>query len=407
MRSCVAAATALFGILITCAVPAQAQTNGATDQPEIGTGIALDQFEPTAPGDTFFGVPSAYARGHLIPRALAYFDYASQPLKLTQGSNSATVVGRQGILHIGASFAIQNRLLITALLPVAVAQNGGSPTVQGVKLDSPAKAEVGDLRFGARVRMIGENDDVFQLGIGLNAYFPTAPKGSLIGEGTVRMAPQLLLGGRFHAGLDFLWVAAAGAMIRASSNPSALTYGAGFAATMFNETLQFGPEIYAATPLQEGQFSLTDQVKIPANVATNAELLFGIRVRMLKGLMIGWAAGPGLTRAIGTPTLRFVGSIGWSPALEQMGPQTDPDSDGDGLPDRVDACPHAYGPASRDRSKSGCPITDDDEDGVPNDEDACPHEYGKPSPDKKQNGCPVKLAPIAPVAPGAPSRERQ
>lgn len=394
MRSCVAVATGLFSALLTCAAPSWAQTNGATDQPEVGTGMALDQFEPTAPGDTFFAVPSPYARGHLIPRALAYFDYASQPLKLTQGGSSATVVGRQGLLHIGVSFAVQERLLVTALLPVAVAQNGGSPTVQGVKLDSPAKAEVGDLRIGARVRMIGDNDDPFQLGVGLNAHFPTAPKGSLIGEGSVRMAPQVLVGGRFHAGLDFIWVATAGAMIRASSNPSALTYGGGFAATMFNETLQFGPEIYAATPLQEGRFSLTDQVKIPANVATNAELLFGIRVRMLKGLMIGWAAGPGLTRAIGTPELRFVGSIGWSPALSQMAAPTDPDSDGDGLPDRVDACPHAHGPASKDSSKSGCPMVDDDEDGVPNDEDACPSDYGVPSPDKKQNGCPKKLAPL-------------
>lgn len=399
MRSCVAVATGLFGILSTASLPAGAQSNGLTQKAEIGTGMALDQFEPTAPGDTFFGVPSPYARGHLIPRVLAYFDYASQPLKLTQNGTSNTVVGRQGLLHIGASFAVQDRLLITALLPVAVAQNGGSPTVEGAKLDSPAKAEVGDLRFGARVRMVGEDDDAFQLGVGLNAHFPTAPKGSLIGEGTVRMAPQLLFGGKFRAGIDWIWVAAAGAMIRASSNPSAITYGGAIAATLFDETLQFGAEVYAATPLQEGTFNLTDAVKIPANIATNAEMLFGVRVRMLKGLMIGWAAGPGLTRAIGTPELRFVGSIGWSPALGRMEARPDPDSDGDGLPDRVDACPHAHGPVSKDRSKTGCPIVDDDEDGVPNDDDACPNEYGARSPDKHKNGCPVKLPPPPPPKP--------
>lgn len=396
MRSCVAVATSLFGLLVLCAAPAAAQSNGTTQQPQIGTGMALDQFEPTPPGDSFFGVPSPYARGHLVPRALAYFDYASQPLKLTQGGSSATVVGRQGLLHIGASFAVQDRLLVSVLLPVAVAQNGGSPTVEGVKLDSPAKAEVGDLRVGARVRMVGDNDDPFQLGVGLNAHFPTAPKGSLIGEGSVRMAPQLLMGGRFKAGIDFLWVAAAGAMIRASSNPTTITYGAGFAATLFDETLQFGPEIYAATPLQEGRFTLTDKVKIPANIATNVELLIGVRVRMLKGLMIGWAVGPGLSQAIGTPELRFVGSIGWSPALSQMVEHPELDSDNDGIPDRLDACPHAYGPTSKTRSKDGCPLIDDDEDGVPNDEDACPLEYGARSKEKGKNGCPIRLPPPPP-----------
>lgn len=378
MRSCVASATATLGVLLLLSSTARAE----------GTGAALDQYEPTAPGDSFFAVPSPYTRGHLVPRALAYWDYASQPLKLTQNGTSANVVGRQALLHLGASFTVQERLLIQLVLPVAVLQNGDSPTVSGAALTSPAKAEVGDLRVGLRVRIVGEDDDPFMLGVGMNLHLPTAPDGSLLGDGMLREAPQVLMGGRFHAGIDFVWSAYAGAMIRASANPTTITYGAGFAASLFQDTIQFGPEFFAATPVQDATLSLSEAVKIPANVATNAELLVGARVRVIRGLMVGWAAGPGLTRAVGTPELRFVGSIGWSPGpTRPAAPPPGADTDGDGIADRFDACPYAHGPESKNPKKNGCPMVDDDEDGIANDEDACPNQYGHASSDKKKNGC--------------------
>lgn len=400
MRSCVASATSLLGVFLLSSVALAQATQGSAS-----TGAALDQYEPTAPGDTFFAVPSPYARGHLVPRALAYWDYASQPLKLTQAGKSANVVGRQALLHIGASFTVQERLLIQLVMPVAVIQNGDSPTVSGSPLTSPAKAEVGDLRLGLRVRIVGEDDDPFMLGVGMNLHLPTAPAGSLIGDGMVREAPQLLMGGRFHAGIDFVWSAYAGAMIRASANPTTVTYGAGFAASLFQDTIQFGPEFFASTPVQDATLSLSSDVKIPANVATNAELLFGARVRMIRGLMVGWAAGPGLTRAVGTPELRFVGSIGWSPGpTRAAAPSPYADTDGDGIADRWDACPNAFGPESKNPKKTGCPLVDDDEDGIPNSEDACPNEYGHSSTDKKKNGCPSTLPPSAKPPAPAPKR---
>ncbi|MFT3776537.1 MAG: thrombospondin type 3 repeat-containing protein [Minicystis sp.] len=392
MRVCVACAASLLGVLL-----ASASARAA------GNGVALDQFEAAPPGDTFFGVPSPYARGNFVPRGLAYFDYASQPLRLTEGEGHATVVGRQAMLHLGASLAIQDRLLVSAVLPLAVIQNGGSPTVRGTTLQSPTKAQVGDLRLGLRVRMVGEDGDAFQLGVAFNLHTPTAPSGSFAGEGTVRAAPQLLLGGRFRAGTTWVWSAAIGAMIRPSTLPSTLTYGGGIAATLFGETLQLGPEFYASTPLQDGAYNLNESVKVPANIQTNAELLLGVRARIFKGLVAGWAVGPGLTKAVGTPELRFVGSIGWSPGLArpEAAQAAHGDTDGDGISDAFDACPYAFGPKDKKNpKKNGCPVIDDDEDGVPDDEDACPGKYGPKSKDPKKSGCPVVLPPApAPRAP--------
>jgi OmpA-OmpF porin, OOP family len=394
MRSCIAGAGAAAALLL--AAPGAIAAGS--------TGIALDRLDPAPAGDTFVGVPSPFARGNLVPRGLVMFDSASQPLRLEQPSGTAGVVTQQAFLHINASFAVQDRLLISALLPVALIQGGDDPAVRGVTLMSPSSAQIGDLRLGARVRMFGDDDDPFQLGVGLNIHLPTGKAGSFVGEGSVRAAPHLAAGGRFSLGVPFVWSAFGGAMVRSSVNPSLLTYGAGLAVALLDDRLQLGPEIYAATPLQEGTFQLTDAVKIPSKISTSAELLVGARARLFGGLSIGLAAGPGIGQAIGTPSFRFAGSLGWAPGGPSRAKEGPIDADGDGLLDAADACPYAAGPKSEDPKKSGCPVLDDDEDGIPNGDDACPDKYGPKSADAKTNGCPPPK-PVDSDADGIPDGE--
>jgi outer membrane protein OmpA-like peptidoglycan-associated protein len=66
-----------------------------------------------------------------------------------------------------------------------------------------------------------------------------------------------------------------------------------------------------------------------------------------------------------------------------------PDKDGDGIPDMYDKCPDV--PEDKDgiQDGDGCPEDDGDQDGVPDTVDACPREPGKPSADPKANGCPT------------------
>ena len=64
-----------------------------------------------------------------------------------------------------------------------------------------------------------------------------------------------------------------------------------------------------------------------------------------------------------------------------------PDSDGDGVPDDVDACGQLAGPPSELAGKNGCP-PDTDADGVPDARDACPVQAGVQSDDPRLNGCP-------------------
>ena len=64
------------------------------------------------------------------------------------------------------------------------------------------------------------------------------------------------------------------------------------------------------------------------------------------------------------------------------------DRDGDGIPDQYDKCPDQ--PEDKDGvdDSDGCPEDDADGDGIPDAKDACPKEPGQPDPDPKKNGCP-------------------
>ncbi len=371
--------------------------NGTT---EVQNNIALDQFDPSPAGDQFFGLPSPFAHGRVDPRAYVAVDYADQPLRIQGSGTNNAIVGAQMFLHVAASLALFDRGLLSVSLPIAVMQSGDSLTVGSSSVAAPTSASLGDLRIGARVRIVGENEGVAQFGVGGYVYVPTGAldgNGSYTGDGSARVAPQLLFGGRYRysSALSFVYTAMGGISIRSSKNPTAMTYGAGVAALLAKDTLQVGPEFYAATPIMPGSFTLAPGEKIALNEDTNAELLIGARWRFFEGLTIGAAGGPGLSKAIGTPAFRFTGMIAWAPVSKSSAvPDEDKDdSDNDGIGNTTDACPYAAGVASPNAKKHGCPVIDDDDDGIPNDDDLCPNDYAKPNESAERKGCPTPPPP--------------
>ena len=102
---------------------------------------------------------------------------------------------------------------------------------------------------------------------------------------------------------------------------------------------------------------------------------------------MGVGAGPGLTQGVGTPDVRAVGMVAYTPEMKKASG----DRDGDGILDPDDACPDTPGVKSDDPKKNGCPAGpgDRDNDGIVDADDACPDEPGVADPDPKKNGCPV------------------
>jgi OOP family OmpA-OmpF porin len=344
--------------------------------------LALNRFDPAPAGDRMFGVQSPFAAGELTPHVMLLGDYAHNPLVLRSTSddeNVGAVVSCQLFLHLNASFSLFNRLNVNVDVPVALLQAGEDPAGGGLRFTSPKKAQFGDLRAGLRLRLFGGYHDIFQVAVGGYVWFPTGPANGYVGDGKVRGMPQLIVGGR---GDRLVWSVAGGPEIR-SATPFAgvaqgtmIKWGAGVGLLLgADRRFQIGPEASMALTL-DGISKRT----------TNAEVLIDARYRVFDDLEIGLGAGPGITGGIGTPDLRAIAMISYSPEQKKV----QPDRDHDGLFDSEDACPDVAGVPDQDRAKNGCPLPPDrDQDSILDPDDACPDVAGIQSQDRAKNGCPA------------------
>jgi outer membrane protein OmpA-like peptidoglycan-associated protein len=346
--------------------------------------LALDRFDPAPAGDRMFGVQSPFVAGHLTPHVSLLGDYAHNPLVLrttSDGKSVGAVVSSQLFLHLNASLALWNRVNVNLDVPVALFQAGDDPSGGGLRFTSPKKAQFGDLRAGLRVRILGDYDDMFQLAVGGYVWFPTGASDGYVGDGKVRGMPQLIVGGR---GDRLVWSFAGGPQLQSGVTFAGVAQGTliklgGGAGVLLGEKrrLQIGPEVsFALTPDGIGKRT------------TNAEVLVDVRYRVFDDVELGVGAGPGIGGGIGTPDLRAVGMISYSPEQKKVVP----DRDLDGIFDRDDACPEVFGVASSDKAKNGCPLpADRDNDAILDADDACPDVAGVASPDRAKNGCPLPL----------------
>lgn len=387
VRKCalLASASALF---VCWTSTATAQTS-ANESPA----LALDRFYAAPAGDRMFGAESPYVAGRLTPHVMLLVDYAHNPLVLRTektGKDLGAVVENQLLLHANASLALWNRVNLNLDVPVALFQSGADPSGAGFAFTSPSSVDLSDLRAGLRLRLFGDYHDPFQLALSGYVWFPTGPSanGSFVGEGSVRGLPQIVAGGRTDR---LVWSLNVGADLREQrtfagvTNGSAMRFGGGLGFLLGDDrALQIGPEFTASVVLDNPNST-------PIERATNAEVLADARYRFLGDFEAGVGVGPGLTSGIGTPDLRVVAMIAYTPTVQKAAAPTD--TDGDAILDEKDACPTVRGVADPDPRKHGCPPEakaprDTDGDTIADDEDACPTTRGVSDTEPKKNGCP-------------------
>ncbi len=345
--------------------------------------VALDRFDPAPAGDRMFGVESPYAAGEGLPQVSLITDYAHNPYVLHHGpgfSDVGQVVSTQAILHFNVSLSIFNRVNLNFSVPAAVIQDGGDPTnSSGATVASPHDAAFGDVRLGARVRIFGEYDDPFQLGVSGFLWVPSGAANAYMSDGSVRGATTLIFGGHFPilnwsftTGFQFRPTQAIDAATQEGTN---MQFGAGVGFLLADGRVQVGPEV-------KGSFVVAK----PDHHTTDSEVLLDARYRLVDDFELGVGIGPGLSSGFGTPDVRVIGMLAFSPQITKPPP---PDRDGDGVPDAADACPDIAAPRDPIPAKPGCPaVSDRDGDRIPDDVDACPDVAGVASSDPSRNGCP-------------------
>ena len=359
--------------------------SGAARAQGAATGFAVNRFEPSERGSAWFVLESLDLRGDARPALGVVADYQLRPLAIYESNGDVRSAPLEHVMttHLGASIVLGNRLRFGANVPIVLYQTGDAGRIGAATYPSPSSEQsIGDVRLGVDLRLFGQHDGPLTMALGAQVWLPTGDAASYTSDGSVRVEPRLLAAGVIGS---FTYAAKLGVMFR---NPDAGTfanspvshefvYAASAGARVVDGRLVIGPELYGSTVVTDDSFKTR---------TTPVEVLLGGHYAFVGGARVGLGAGPGLTRGYGSPQLRVLASLEWSPDIID-------DTDGDGIPDKEDACPTVKGVRSADPEKNGCPLAapplpaDRDSDGILDKDDACPDVPGKATTDPRTNGC--------------------
>ena len=353
----------------------------------------LNRFAASETPEDDFHLSRPTDLGHLRWGAQLHLDYAHDPLVWeddlgTRDSEAYSVVDHQLTATIGLSLGLFDRVVVFAGLPVVLEQAGDEPSLAGgldLTADGPG---LGDAYLGARVRIFGEADDPAAIGLQLTGTFPSAGSNQrLSGEEFLTLHPELLFEGRLAG--DARLTFNAGVRIRedsATENANLafddeLTFGLGFAVPVWRDDagthLDLHAQVYGSTGLSDAFGRET----------TPFEGLLGAKLFHSTGVIAGVAAGPGLTRGFGSPDVRALAMVGYTPPAEVEAEPEPVDTDGDGLMDDVDECPREPEDVDQFEDADGCPDPDNDQDGVLDPDDHCPLEPEDRDGNEDEDGC--------------------
>lgn len=364
--------------------------------------VAADRVEPSERGSEWLVNESLDLVGALRPSAGAVLSRATRPVVLPGNAPVEDLV----VVHVGSSVTLVDRVRLAFNLPLQLYGGGKRATLDGADVLPPTKEQgAGDLRFGVDVRLFGEHRSIFTSAVGLQVWLPTGQQSQWMGDGGARARPRVMAAGEYAK--HFVWAAQLGYGYRERAQAfgeaglvgSDLQFSAAAGARL-KEDIVIGPEIVGATAWSDA-FSKR---------ATPIEALISARWHIVSGLRIGLAAGVGVTSAVLAAERRLAFSIEWTQP-------TVADSDGDGVRDDADRCPHEPGIATGNPRTNGCPkvmgTSDRDGDGILDRDDACPYAPGPRTDDPDTNGCPpdrdrdgvADAVDACPDAPGVPTRD--
>ena len=356
----------LFGLFPASTALAQAVTLNTFSPGE----IAADDFQLRRPLD----------QGHLRFGIQVHLDYANSPLvvEASERGNSdevAEVVGHQLNGTLGLSIGIADRLVLFAGLPVVLWMDGADAARlarYGVG-QGHDDAGLGNAYFGGRLRLLGDADDVVALGVQATVVAPApgdqAYRGSdrwaVAATGLLELRPVSRL--RLVVNLGSVWRKRGGVGILRERND--VTYGLGAGLRVLGDPRGTDPHLDLLAQVF-GRAQYADLFGVRAfdeMTSMPLELLLGGKY-FHRGLMLGAAAGPGITRGVGSPDVRVVGMVAYTEAP----PEPRRDADGDGLLDDEDSCPQSPEDMDAFEDDDGCPDPDNDRDRVLDEADACP-----------------------------------
>ncbi len=360
------------------------------------SGFAMNRYDPPFGGDlSFIGEMPWYSGSrNFLLRAALTADYAYQPLVLRNGDGDVVnrVVEHMLVGHLQVGVGLFDRFSVSLSLPVSLYQSGDATTPVSGQLRANGDVNVGDPRLSVRARLFGSAfEDAFSLHLGASLYLGglgISSASSNVTDETIRVRVMATAAGSTSA---IRWSATLGVHLRPDSavfgantgSPGVVVDHEGYlsGALQFlaaDRKLSIGPEFVVASPFSSF-FTAPN---------THAEVVLGARYQ-IGDWSIGAAAGPGLGQGGGTPTVRALAQLAYTPLEQRTRTEVAPaDRDHDGVLDIDDICPDEPMGAHPDPRRRGCPERDRDGDGVFDYEDVCVDTPQGEHPDPQRRGCP-------------------
>ena len=373
----------LFLLLVMATLPLLS-TQALADDP-----IQVEQFEvmPDQHGN-ILNVATSRLVEHLGFSVGALFQYVDSPLRAVysggeRDGEEIVIIENQIKTEVYGTFGLFDWFDIGVAVPFTISQSGNGSEELGI--DAPEGFAMGDARIVPRARLLPV-DLVPGLGLAfvLPIYLPTGDQDSFNGEG-FRAEPRLAFD-YHHEDLGFGLAINLGYLIRGEGevhnivNDDVFKWSLGAYAPTGLEGLELMGTVFGSVQ--------TADSKDPTNLGAASddlrssplEALGGIRYTHNVGLHTSVAAGRGLNTAVGSPELRVLASIGFTPL--------DDDADDDTIKDDVDQCPDQPEDFDTYKDDDGCPDPDNDMDEILDINDDCPLQAEDLDMFDDEDGCP-------------------
>ena len=338
--------------------------------------LDVDRFDAAPDALGFLGVSGTRTPGSGRWTAAWFVTYGSDLLRVQPPGDGGevSIVEHRYAGEFSAQVGLGGRGALALDVPLVLHQHGQRLADADPSLKTSAFA---DTRLSGRYRLLGDDADEEDahrdgpgLALSLSIALPVGDEDALAGESAVRSHASLL------ADFQLLGLGVGGQLGWSHRFAEQCLYD-----VCFRDAFSFGaglklpiPKLYPLVGVME----VRGETDFSTRSATAVEGDLGVRLAV-QDVTLTAAVGTGLSSGVGTPGLRGMLGVWWTPR--------DPDSDGDSIPDAIDACPMLPEDYDGFEDDDGCEDPDNDNDMIPDKDDLCPNVAALEGQDEDEDGC--------------------
>ncbi|HEY5923948.1 MAG TPA: choice-of-anchor D domain-containing protein, partial [Kofleriaceae bacterium] len=366
-----------IGVVAAAAAVAQAGPNDDRN-------VSLSLFDPTptASATTTFQLQDAEVADKGAFGLLTLVSYANKPLILKASQNDDPAIENRTTLELGGVYSF-GAFEVGLRMPFFLQSGAEIPnSMQRMEMFGVAPGEPARGDATAHIKFqIGARGNV-SYGLAGAITAPTASRDQFAGN-ELPTGRALFLLSSVHGPITLTvnagGVARASAQLGDTKHGSGAVWGTGLSWRVLDKMWLAGEMFGELIPGGASGQPAPGELLGPPELGKPIEWLLGMRYQMARATSLGIAAGRGLTSDMGTPMVRGVLTLAYTPSAQEPKPLRPPrppepekDADSDSIKDELDTCPNE--PEDKDLfdDADGCPDLDNDADGLADAADKCP-----------------------------------